>query len=437
MRLLGHQGHGQAVGGSVQLYRTGGRPVHARDQLGQRRLARAARADEGDAFAGREGEVHVVQDGTAGLVRVMDTRHRHRAGLGTVVRTRCSGGCLGRRPVRDSDQPGERRRRRLGVVQQDQGRVDRGEQAVEVERGGRGGADGDGVGAHQQEAGDEDGGEAGVLGDVQPVVEVEHQPHPAHGQRHRGRGALGHVRGVPLLHPEGPYGSGARDGVQELLLLGPHGDALLGVEGDGMAYVPACGPGLDGHGEQGRQQEPPVQCRHRGQGQHDGQQGAGQFGQRVAHRLADHRDVPGDPGVEVSGACLLHLFQGQSQGPLDEALAQLRQYRLAEPGDQRQTERGGAALHDGDQHQQDDGEGEVVGRAVLGDHVHDAAQQRLDDQPDPGRRDHHGESGERQAAVRPDEFTDRGARADRRCRGQQFAGEGRVAHASTAARYDS
>lgn len=331
---------------------------------------------------------------------------------------------FGRRLVGDPDETGQRRGCRLRVVEEDERRVDRREQAVEVERGGRRGADGHRPAAYEQEPGDEDGREPRVLGDVQPVVEVQHQPYATQRQFDRRRRPPGHPLGVLLLQPERPYGAGARDGVQELLLLGPGGDPLPGVERHGVAYVPPRGGRLDGHRDERGEEEPPVQGRHRGQGQCDGQQGAGQFGQRVAHRLAHHRDVPGDTRGEVSGARLLDLFQGQPQRLLHEAFAQPSQYGLAEPGDEGQAQRGGRALGEGDQDQQDDRESDVSRRAVVGDDVHDAAQQRLDQQAHTGGHDHRREAGDRQAPARTDELADRGAGAGRGRGGQQLAAGG-------------
>ena len=78
--------------------------------------------------------------------------------------------------------------------------------------------------------------------------------------------------GVLPLQPERPHGGATADGVEQLLLLGAGGDALLGVERHRPPDVPACRVHLDGHGEQRGEQEPPVEHRERAEGEHDGEQ---------------------------------------------------------------------------------------------------------------------------------------------------------------------
>lgn len=261
----------------------GRRPVDADDDLGERGLAGAAGTDEGDPLLGPQHQVHVGEHRPSRHVGVADALHGHGGNTGDVLPL----GVIrdeGRRLVDDADQPGQGGGRGLGVVQQHQRGVHRAEQAVEVQGRRRRRADRRGAAAHQQETGDQHGGQPGVLGHVQPAVEAQHQ-HPAQRQVDRRAGAFGDPLGVPGLGPVGPYGRRAADGVEQLLLLGAGGDALLGVQRCGVADVPARGVRLHGHREQRRQQEPPVQDREGGQRQHDRQPRAHQFRQRGAYRV--------------------------------------------------------------------------------------------------------------------------------------------------------
>lgn len=384
------------------------RPVQPRHQLRERRLARPGRTDQRDPFLGPDLQIDAVQHRTAGHIRVGDRGQRHGRGTGggrTVVRAL---GERGRRLVHHPDQAGQSRRRRLGVVEQHERGVHRSEEAVEVQRGGRRGADRGGAGAHQQEPGHQDGAEARVLGDVQTAVEAQHQLHPAHRQFHRRPRTVGDPPGVAGLEPVRPYGPRPADRVEQLLLLGPGGDALPGVQGHGVAHVPPRGVRLYGQGDERGQQEPPVQQGEGAQGQHDRQRGARQLRQRAAHRVGDPGHVPGDPGVEVAGARLLQPPQWQGERTLHEQLAQPGEHGLAEPGHQRHAQGGRDALHHGDPGQREDGQGERVGGAALGDHVDDVTEQGLGEQSDGGGEHHQPEPGPGQAPMRPQQLTHRG-----------------------------
>ncbi len=387
------------------------RAVQSRDQLGQGRLARTGRTDQRHPLLGPDLQVDVVQHRAARHIRVGDTGQRH--GRGTTGRRTVVGAVGDHRRgfVHDPDEACQPGRCRLGVVEQHQRGVDRAEETGEVQ-GGRGGrTDRRGTVAHQKEPGDEHGGQPQVLGDVQPAVEAQHQLDAAHGQFDRRARAFGDPPAVILLQPVRPYGPRSADRVQQLLLLSAGGDALLGVQGNGVAHIPARGVRLHRHRDQRGQQEPPVQQGERAQRQHDRQRGPRQLGQRPAHGVGDPRNIPRDTGVEVTGTGLLHPVQGERQGPLDEEFAQPRERGLAEPGDERHPECGGHALHHRHPGERDHREGERVGGAVLGDDVDDVAQQRLGEQSD-GRGEHHEpEPGGGQTPLRAQEFTDRGAGA--------------------------
>lgn len=260
------------------------RLVDADDDLGERGLAGAAGTDEGDLLLGPEDQVHVAEHRPPRHVGVADALNGDGRNAGDVLRP-CvvrGGGC---RLVDDPDQPGQGGGRGLGVVQQHQRGVHRAEQTVEVQGRRRRRADRRGTAAHQQETGDQHGGQPGVLGHVQPAVEAQHQLHPAKCQVDGRTGAFGDPLGVPGLGPVGPHRRRAADRVEQLLLLGAGGDALLRVQRGGVADVPARGVRLHRQREQRRQQEPPVQHREGGQRQHDGQPRPHQFRQRGAHRL--------------------------------------------------------------------------------------------------------------------------------------------------------
>ncbi len=442
MGLLGDQGDGAAGHGRTEFGRRyapdqhgpGGGRLNARHEPGQGGLARAARADESHPLARPDRQVHVVQDGVPGPVGVPDTAH---GDLGA-ARAGRAGRWLRHRLVGDAHQTGQARRRGLGVVEQDQGRVDRGEQTVEVQGGGGRRADGRRALADQPVPGEQDGGQPDVLGDVQAAVEAQDQPHALHGQRDHGRGPFGDPSGVLPLQPERPYGGHARDGVEELLLLGPRGHPLLRVERHRAGHVPAGGGQLHGHGQQRGQQEPPVEQGHGTEGEHDGQQRTDQFRQGVAHGLRDEGHIGGDPGGEIARAGLLDPLQRQPQGPFDELLAQPGQRGLAQPGDQRQAVPGAHALRHGDGRQQGRGGGERVDGPAVGGQVDDPAQQWLHQQADRGGTDHDGQRGQRETALRPQQSGDRGTGARGRRDGQQRGGGARcfagLGHASTAVR---
>ncbi len=305
------------------------------------------------------------------------------------------------REVGHADQAGESGRRRLGVVEEDERGVDGPEEAVEVEGGGRGRTDGHRAVADQPESGDQDGGQADVLGDVQPSVEAEHQVDAAHGEVDGLARAVRAALGVPLLQPVAAYGDGPADRLQELLLLSPVGDALVGVERDGAAYVPAGGEQLDGDGEQRGEEEPYVQQGQGAEGEADREDGAGHLGQGGADGLGDPSDVAGDAGGEVSGAGAFQAVGGEVQGAFDELLAQPGQDGLAEAGDAGQPEGRGDALDGGDRDEQHDRKGQVSGGAAVGDDVDDPAQQRLDEETNDGGRDQHADAGEGEAPVGP------------------------------------
>ncbi|OEV15723.1 hypothetical protein AN221_37675 [Streptomyces nanshensis] len=440
MDLLGDQDDG---GARLLLRRHGDRAagglLDARDDAGQGGLPGAARADEGHVFARAEGEGDLVEDRAAGPVRVAHgVGGDGRAGLGP----------LPRHPYRvllqigHPDQPRQPGRRGLGLVEQDQGRVDGPEEAVEVEGGGRRRADGDGPVADQEEPGDQDGGQPHVLRDVQPGVEAEHQVDAAHGQLDGSARGPGALLGVLLLQPVAAYGHRSPDGLQELLLLGSVGDPLVGVDGGGPAHVPPGGERLDGYREERGEQEPYVQQGHRPERQHDREDRARHLGQGRADGLRDPGDVPGDPGGEVAGPGALQPVGGEVEGTLDELFAQPGEYGLAEPGDLGQPVRGGGALDDGDRQQEDDGQGQRVGGAAVGHDVDDPPEQRLDQEPDGGRADEHADAEERAAPVRADQGAQGGPGAGTGGDGQQVGtvgGRARCArwsagHVSTAER---
>ena len=264
---------------------------------------------------------------------------------------------------------------------------------MEVERGGGRRAHRHGVLADQDQAREQHGDQADVLGYVQPPVEPEDQPDAAQVEADRLAGAACDPLGVLGLEEVGAYGVGPADRLQELLLLCPGRDPLARVERHGPAYVPACGPCLYGCREQCGEQEAPVEYGQGDQGQHDRQAGAGQLGQRGAHRLRHPGHIGGDPGGEVAGAGTFEAVGGQGQRPLHELLAHPGEYGLAQPGDQAHAQRCRGALGQCDGGDQGDGEGEVAGRhgaralRPLGHQVHDAAEQWLGQQSDGGRDD--------------------------------------------------
>jgi len=104
-------------------------------------------------------------------------------------------------------------------------------------------------------------------------------------------------------------GRAGADRVEQLVGEHADGDALAGVEGPGVAGVPAHGVRLDRHGKQRGDEETPVQHGDPAEGERDGQRGAGERRQGVADGLGDHGDVVGDPGGEVAGAGQLDLFE--------------------------------------------------------------------------------------------------------------------------------
>ncbi len=386
-----------------------------------------------------------MQHGPAGSVGVADLVHGD-GGFGrsgALLRYGDGSRLPGRRlrllrEVGDADQPGQSGRRRLGVVEQHERGVDGAEEAVEVEGGGGGRTDRHRSVADQPESGDQDGGQADVLGDVQPPVEAEDQVDAAHGEVDGLARASGAALGVLLLQPVAAYGHGAADGLQELLLLGPVGDPLVGVEGEGAAYVPAGGEQLDGDGEERGEQEPYVEEGQRAEGEEDREDGAGHLGERGADGFGDPGDVAGDAGGEVSGPGALQPVGGEVQGAFDEPLAEPGQYGLAEPGDPGEPERRGEALDDGDRDEEDDREGQVPGGAAVGDDVDDPAQQRLDEEADGGGRDQDAEAGQGEAPVGADQRAQGGPGAGGGGDGEQLGAgvrRGRGSgHVSTAVR---
>ena len=138
---------------------------------------------------------------------------------------------------------------------------------------------------------------------------------------------LTHPLRVLVLQPERPHGVGTADRVEQLLLLDTDGDPLRRVERLRPCRTyqrTVCS--LDRHGEQGREEKPPVEHRHGHQRQHDRQHRPAQLRQRLAHGLGDHRDVVGHARGEVARTGLLDLFQRQAQGAVDEPLAQMGQH---------------------------------------------------------------------------------------------------------------
>lgn len=197
---------------------------------------------------------------------------------------------------------------------------------MEVERGGGGRTDGDHTCVGEQETDHEYGGEPHELGQVEPAVEPRDQAYGAQGEVDRTPGPVGHLRQVAFVEPQCPYGRGAADALQQLLLLGADGHPVRGVQGGAAAQVPADGVPLDRDGEQGGQEEAVVEHGEADQGQPDDQHRAGQFGQRTAYRLGDGGDVVGDPRGEVAGAGLFQPPQRQVQCPVDELFPQVGEH---------------------------------------------------------------------------------------------------------------
>ncbi len=148
--------------------RAGQRAVDAGDQTGQGRLARAARADQGDPLAGLDRQVDVVQDRAAGVVGVAEVAAPRRSSGTGRSRAEVPAG-RSRRPAGPARRPPTGRRRSAPA------RCSPGRTGVEVEGGGGGRADRGRAGPHHEEPGDQHGGQARVLGDVEAAVEAQHQ----------------------------------------------------------------------------------------------------------------------------------------------------------------------------------------------------------------------------------------------------------------------
>ena len=118
----------------------------------------------------RDVEVDAVEDGFARHVRVAGAVHLDGeavGGGGAASRVCRAGGQVG-----DADDAAGGDHGRLGVVEPAQQGVEGVEQPVEVQGGGARGADGDRVGADEEEAGGEDGGEAEQFAAVEAPEEA-------------------------------------------------------------------------------------------------------------------------------------------------------------------------------------------------------------------------------------------------------------------------
>lgn len=322
--------------------------------------------------------------------------------------------------VRHADQAREARPRRLGVVKQVQRGVDRVEEAVEVQRGRRGRTDADRTPVDQDEPGAEHRGEPDELGEVEPGEEAGDDVDAPQAQVAGRLGALLQEAGVGAVQPEGTDGPDPADAVEQLVLQRPGGDPVFAVDGRGAAQVPAHREHLDRRGEQRREEEAPVQHGESGEGERDREGGAAELGQRLAHRLADHRHVAGDPGDQVAGTGRLDAVERQPQGPLDELLAQGGQYGLAEPCHQGAADGGGAAAGHRDDDQQGQREGERGRAAVLHHQVDDVPEQGSGQQSDGGPAGQDGERGHGEQPVAVQHAAERGERLGAGGRGQQL-----------------
>jgi hypothetical protein len=294
---------------------------------------------------------------------------------------------------------------------------------MEVQGGGGRGAHRHGAVAHQHVAHREHGTEPDELGEVEPAEEPGPQPGRFQRQLDGLPGSPPDTSTVVGPEPERAHRRGAAHGVEQLLLLGADRDPLPGVERSGPAGVPPHGVQLDRHRQRGRHQETPVEHGEAGQGQDDHQDRAGERGQRLAHRLADHRDVVADPRGQVAGAGPLHPVERQPQRPVDEAFPHVGQHPLAERRHQARAHGEQDALCDGhDRQQYRRGRDDVDGVAAPRDHhVDDPAQQRRGGEADRGRGDEPGQGAGRQRAVRTHHLAERRAGARRRRHRQQFA----------------
>jgi hypothetical protein len=331
------------------------------------------------------------------------------------------------RHVGHPDQAGQRCARRLRLVEQVQHDPDRVEQPQEVQRGGGGGADGDGVGAHQQEAGDEDGEHADEL---RPV---HGQPELALGVRRGERGVDGHPRAavdareLGAAAPEGAHGGGAAHPGQQGLGALALGQPLRGVEPPRRARVPTGDQHPDRQRREPGEREAPVEHGEPDQGEADVEQGDHDGGDRPAHALGDHRDVAADALQQVAGARPFDVGERHVERAADHAFAQRGEHLLTEPGHQHRAERG---EHRARQERGEDGEREPVDEARRA-----AVDHRVDDPAEQRRHHEHRDRGQHQGGRGGGE--QRAVRRHQLAEGAAGAGEGRHGqhgHASTACR---
>jgi hypothetical protein len=209
-------------------------------------------------------------------------------------------------------------------------------------------------------------------------------------------------------------------------------DALRRVGRPGAAQVPAGAERLDRHGGQRREGEAEVERREAHEGEHDGEPGEHELGDRVAARLRDGVDVARDAGDEVAGAVALDLLQLDPERAVDDVLAQVAEDPLAERGDAHHPEplQRGLAQRGGEQRADEDVE--VRGGAALHDDVDDPAEDRRAGEPGGRPREQDGEREERASAPLAQQRERGLARAGRR-RGGEEPALGR-AHDRTASR---
>ncbi len=274
----------------------GGRE-HPAEDGGQGGLAGPALPHHGQRASGRHPYVHAVQHRLTLDVGVRDpgTPPGPPTSAGRAAPRRRDG------QVGDPDQSGERRARRLDVVERHQQRAQRSEQPVEQQRRSRHRAHADLVGPDQEEAHRQHRHQPDGLGDVHGRGEPEERPD--RGQRRLDRPPRGpfHHSRLPGLHPVRVHGRRPVQDVHHLLgpLAGRH--PLLGVQGPGRRQEPAQTEGVHREDEQEGQRQPPVQGGEADEGEHHGDQ-RGEDPRGHPYGGVDQLDVLGDPGGDVTGA---------------------------------------------------------------------------------------------------------------------------------------
>ena len=331
--LLGDQRDVAAQVGERQLdqadpahgHRAGAGRVDAGQQPAERRLAGAGRPDHRDPLADTDLEVDAVQDvatldvGEPDVGRVQLLADRLRTADLAVV------GHLGH-----AEQPGQRGRAHLQLVEDRHDPVHRVDEHLHVE--GRRGdlAEGDAALGVEVAAEQERRDRRDQVGQLHAREE-----HGAQVERVALRGVgLADVvvdRPDPLgTEPEGLHGPGALDGLGQRRVDRGVRRGLAQVAVLGPGEVPAQPDHQRRQAETHRQQHPPAD-RHRGDERDDrGDDRDRPLGQRPAHRPAELVDVAAGAGEQVAGAGRLDHADRQRQRVADEVLAQLGQHLLAE-----------------------------------------------------------------------------------------------------------